>query len=394
VALRDLFLKILHVFCVYDLCGRPSSGFTIGYAVSLIILSELADRIGPKRVFLWSNSFTAFASLAFALLARGYYSGLLLYTLISLALGGTYTTGMMMIAERYPSKTRGRATGFFIASTSLSNTLSLGISGVALRYGGYHLSFLLTCLGPLVGSILLWITLASTPASISPRREEQKFSVEVLRNKPAILLIMAYVGHNWELWGMWYWTPAFLTACLAVSGSETLRVAAGAGANIVMLFHFMGFLASFSMGSLSDRLGRAFMILLLGSISMVCSFTMGWLIGFPLVLVIVIGMIYGFSSIGDSPILSAGLTEKVETSYRGAAFALRSFLGFSAGAISSFIFGVILDWANPMSSATGTNITWGWSYSVLGIGGLGVVGIAFILYRGTAQRWASKTRKE
>jgi MFS family permease len=365
--------------------GSISSGFQIGYAVSLVVLSELADRIGPKRVFLWSNVATALASLAFAILARGYYAGLLLYTLTGISLGGTYTTGIMMIADRHPSQTRGKAVGFFIASTSLSYAVSLGISGIALPYGGYRLSFLLTCLGPFVGSILLWTTLASTPASISPRREEQKFSVEVLRNKPAILLIMAYVWHNWELIGMWSWTPAFLSACLAVSGPGALKVA-GVGANIVGAFHLMGLLASISMGFLSDRLGRAIMILFLGSLSTACSFTMGWLIGFPLVLVIVIGMIYGFSALGDSPVLSAGLTEKVETSYRGAAFALRSLLGFGAGAISSLTFGVILDWANPMSSETGSYITWGWSYSVLGLGGLMVVWIAFILYRTTVQR--------
>ncbi len=373
--------------------GSISSGFQIGLALSLIILSELADRIGPKHVFLWSNVSAAFVSLAFAFLARGYYSGLILYTLIGLSLGGTYTPGIMMIADRYPSETRGRTTGFFIASTSLSYTVSLGISGFALPYAGYQLSFLLTCLGPLVGSILAWIALASTPSPISRRREEQKLSAEVLRNKPAMLFIMAYVWHNWELMGMWAWTPAFLSACLAVGGSEALKVA-GVGANIVGFFHLMGFFASLSMGFLSDRLGRAFMILLLGSISTACSFTMGWLIGFPLVLVILIGMIYGFSAIGDSPILSAGLTENVETSYWGAAFALRSFLGFIAGAISPLTFGAILDWVNPMSSETGTYITWGWSYSVLGIGGIGVVGIAFILHRGTAQRWPSKTLTE
>jgi MFS family permease len=365
--------------------GSISSGFQIGFAVSLIVLSELADRIGPKRVFLWSNVSTALASLTFAFLAQGYYSSLLLYTLIGLSLGGTYTPGIMMIADRYPSETRGRAVGFFIASSSLSYTVSLGISGVALPYGGYQLSFLLTCLGPLAGSILAWTTLASTPSSISPRREEQKFSVDVLRNKPAILLIAAYIWHNWELMGMWSWTPAFLSACLAVSGSEALRVA-GFGANIVAFFHLTGFSASLSMGFLSDRLGRAFMILLLGSISTACSFTMGWLIGLPLALVIVIGMIYGFSAIADSPILSAGLTENVENSYRGAAFALRSFLGFVAGAISPLTFGAILDWANPMSSETGTYLTWGWSYSVLGLGGLGVVGVTLVLYRGTVRR--------
>ena len=365
--------------------GSISSGFQIGFAVSLIILSELADRIGPKRVFLWSNISTAIASLTFAILARGYYSGLLLYTLIGLSLGGTYTTGIMLISDRYSSKTRGRAIGAFIASTSLSYTLSLGISGIALRYGGYHLSFLLTCLGPLVGSILICITLASTPSSPSPRREEQKFSIEVLHNKSAILLIVAYTWHSWELIGMWTWTPAFLSACLAVSGFEAWTVA-GIGSYIAAFFHLMGSLASLSMGFLSDRLGRAFMILLLGSISTACSFAMGWLIGFPLILVIVIGMIYGFSAIGDSPILSAGLTENVETSYRGAAFALRSFLGFSAGALSPLTFGAVLDWANPISSQTGTYVTWGWSYSVLGLGGLGVVLIAFVLYKQALRR--------
>lgn len=361
--------------------GSVSSGFQIGFAVSLIVLSELADRIGPKRVFLWSNISTAFASLTFALLARGYFSGLLLYTLVGLSLGGTYTTGIILIADRYPNETRGRAIGLFIASTSLSYTLSLGISGIALRYGGYPLSFLLTCLGPSVGSILIWITLAPTSMSLSPRRKEQKFSVEVLRNKPAILLILAYTWHNWELMGMWAWTPAFLSACLAMNGFAPSTVAA-MGSYIVAFFHLMGFLASLSMGSLSDKLGRAFMILLLGSISTACSFAMGWLIGFPLILLIVIGMIYGFSAIGDSPILSAGLTEDVDPSYRGAAFALRSFLGFSAGALSPLTFGAILDWTNPMSPTTGTYVTWGWSYSGLGLGGLGVVWVAFVLYKG------------
>jgi hypothetical protein len=43
---------------------------------------------------------------------------------------------------------------------------------------------------------------------------------------------------------------------------------------------------------------------------------MGWLFGLPIALIIAIGMIYAFSTIGDSPILSAGLTESVDPSYR------------------------------------------------------------------------------
>jgi MFS family permease len=361
--------------------GSISSGFQIGYAVSLLIFSELADRKGARRVFLWSNFCSVAASLLFAAFARGYYSGLILYTLIGISTGGVYTPGLMMIADRYPTKGRGMAVGFFIASTSLAYALSLGISGAALPWGGYRISFLLTCLGPLVGFLLACMILASTPNKVFPRRQEQRFSTEVLRNKSAVLFIAAYILHSWELLGMWAWTPAFLSACLTVRGSEALT-AVGSGAYIVGLFHLMGILASLSMGTLSDRLGRAQVILLVGSISTVCSFVMGWVIGFPIVLIVAIGMIYAFSALGDSPVLSAGMTESVDPSYLGAAFALRGLLGFGAGAIAPLTFGAFLDWTNPAFSDVGTYATWGWSYSMLGLGGLGVVLVAYVLYKG------------
>jgi MFS family permease len=154
----------------------------MGYAFSLLFFSTLADRVGAKRVFLISNFFTVVVSLVFAAFARGYYSGLILYTLIGVSIGGVYTPGIMMIAERYPSKGRGMAVGVFIASTSLSYALSLGISGAALPWGGYRSSFLLTCLGPLVGFILAWATLSSTPNRTFSRGRDQRFSIEVLRN--------------------------------------------------------------------------------------------------------------------------------------------------------------------------------------------------------------------
>ncbi len=361
--------------------GSISSGFQVGLALSLVCLSELADRIGPKRIFLWSNISSALISLAFAFFARGYYSTLCLYTLMGAALGGTYTTGLMMIANRYPSQQRGKAVGFFIASTSLSYVISMAISGIALPVGGYRLSFLLTCLGPLVGALLLWITIASTQDLISPRPKDKKFSAVVLQNKPGMLLIGAYVCHSWELFGMWTWTPAFLVACLVFGGFETWQ-AAGISAYLVGAFHCMGLLASLFMGALSDRLGRIFVIFLLGSISTACSFSMGWLIGFPLAIVVGVGMIYAFSAIGDSPVLSTGLTENIDASYMGAAFAFRSFVGFGAGAVSPVVFGIILDVTNPISPSTDSYTVWGWAYSMLGFVGFGVVLAAYLLYKG------------
>ncbi len=365
--------------------GSISSGFHIGYGVSLVIFSGLADRIGAKRVLLSSHLLSAITSLLFALFARGYYSGLFFYTLIGLSLGGTYPPALMMLADRYPTNRLGKAVGFLIASTSMGYALSLGISGLVLSTGDYRNSFLLTCLGPSVGVTLAWIALASTPNKIFPRQHEHRFTTEVLQNKQAVLYIAGYAFHSWELLGMWTWTPAFLSACLAVNGSVAWS-APGGGAYIVSLFHLMGMLASFSMGTLSDKLGRAFLILIVGSVSTLCSFAMGWSIGLPTIFVVPIGMVYAFSSLGDSPVLSAGLTESVETSYLGAAFALRSFLGFGAGAISPLAFGAVLDWVNLTSSAAGRYGTWGWSYGVLGLGGLGLVWVAYLLCKDQNQR--------
>jgi MFS family permease len=360
--------------------GSISSGFQIAYAFSLLIFSELADRIGARRVFLWSNFCTAIASLLFAIFARGYYSGLILYTLVGFSLGGTYTTGLMMIADRVPSASRGRAIGFFIASTSLSYALSLCLAGSIIPWGGYRGSFLLTCLGPLVGTALAWKTLASTPNKVFPRHEGREFFSKVLRNRPALLFIIAYALHCWELIGMWSWTPAFMSAALVVRGSGTLR-ATGESAFIVGASHLVGMVASLIMGTLSDRFGRAVMILVGGGTSAACSFAMGWLIGLPIFFIVIVGMIYAFSAIGDSPILSAGMTEHVDPAYMGAAFALRSFLGFGAGSISPLLFGAILDLSNPVNLEAGGFNTWGWSYSMLGLGGLGVVVTTYLLYK-------------
>jgi MFS family permease len=352
--------------------GAIASGFQIGYAVSLVIFSAVADRISPKKVYLWSMFAAGVAGLGFALFARDFSSALLLHTLLGFSLGGTYTTGVMIIADQYEVRGRGMAVGFFIASTSLGYACSLALSGLALPVGGYKLSFLLTCIGPLFGWLVAWVTLRTTVVPAAVRQKGQKFTREVLANPRAMLLIWGYSFHNWELQGMWSWTPAFMASCLALAGVTGLQ-AAGSGASMAAFFHVMGLLASFSMGSLSDRLGRARVMLALALTSMLCSFLFGWSIGWPLALVIALGAIYAFSVLGDSPVFSAALTEEVDPAYLGSALGVRSLIGFGAGAVAPLAFGAVLDWTNPTASGQQIYATWGWAFSVLGLGGLGAV---------------------
>ncbi|MFO8089049.1 MAG: MFS transporter [Desulfatiglandaceae bacterium] len=357
--------------------GAVSSGFQIGYGVSLLFVSTLADRFGSKRMYLGSMVTGALLTVAFALWARSYLSAFILYTLVALFIGGTYTTGLMIISERYPVQRRGMATGFYIASSSFGYMISLLLSGFSLPLGGYKLSFYVTCGATILGAAFSMLTLARTTVPVNPRGSQQSFAKEVLTNKPAMLLISGYTFHAWELLGMWAWSPAFLAACLVAGGTPELD-AAGLGAYMVAIFHMAGIVASFSMGSLSDRLGRAKVIMVLASLSVLCSFTFGWSIGWPFWAVMALGILYAFTAIGDSPVLSVALTEVVNPSYLGSAFGMRSMLGFGAGAVSPIVFGAILDWTNAGQQAY---TSWGWAFVSLGVPGLGAVWAARRLSR-------------
>jgi len=253
-----------------------------------------------------------------------------------------------------------------IASSSLGSACSLLIAGLTLPRGGYPLTFLVTAAGPLLGLMLGWIALRSTPNVVHHRGGEMHFRAEVLRNPRAVRLIIGYIFHSWELLAMWAWTPAFLAASLAASGSGAGRAAAG-GAFVASSFHIMGLFASFTMGRLSDRLGRRTVLLGLAAISTACAFAIGWLVATPAAIVVAVGAVFAFTALGDSPVLSTALTEAVRPAYLGAALAVRSFLGFGAGAIAPLVFGAVLDATNPPGAAPAT---WGWAFTALGLGGL------------------------
>jgi MFS family permease len=345
--------------------GSVSTGFQVGFALSLFGCSWLADRVGARRVFLASAASAAVAALAFALFARSYLSGLILFTIVGVSQGGTYTTAIMMVADRYEPQRRGAALGWLLAASSLGLAGSLLVSGLTLPLGGYPLAFLATAAGPIVGLVLGWIALRATPNLVHARGVDLKFQTEVLHNARAVRLIVGYVFHSWELLAMWVWTPAFLAASVVAAGSSAGRAAAGAF--VASAFHVMGLLASSTMGRLSDRLGRRAVLLGLAATSGACSFIIGWLGGAPAALVVGVGALYAFTALGDSPVLSTALTEAVRPAYLGAALALRSLLGFGAGAVAPLVFGVVLDATNPPGVAPAT---WGWAFSALGAGGL------------------------
>jgi MFS family permease len=165
---------------------------------------------------------------------------------------------------------------------------------------------------------------------------------------------------------MWAWMPAFLTAAFAVAGAGSVEALAS-GAQLAAGFHVVGFLAASSMGRLSDRLGRRTVLLSLAAVSAACSLAIGWMVAWPILVVVLVGTVYAFTALGDSPVLSTALTEVSHPAYLGSTLALRGVLGFAAGAVAPIVFGMVIDATNPAGTAP---TVWGWAFAVLGVGGL------------------------
>ncbi len=347
--------------------GLIQSAWHAGYLVSLFAVGFLADRYGAKRTFLAASIAACASGLAFSLFADGFVSALLLHGLAGLCSGGSYTPGLTLVSERFPAVRRGRMMGYYLAAASLGYALSLWLSSVLVVTSGWRTALVACALGPLAASLLAAWVLRDTRNVVhaSGYSNPVRALAEVWRNKPAMLAVWAYVFHSWELLGMWAWLPTYLGVVLAHGGKGGSGMA-GLGIAFAALTYFLSMAGSIGGGVLSDRWGRTAVILLMSLASLICSFSFGWLIAAPAWIVIAVAIVYNLTAIGDSSVYSTALTELVPAHCLGAAWALRSVLGFGFGAIAPWAFGLVLD----LEGGLRTDAAWGWAWTALGLGAM------------------------
>lgn len=360
--------------------GTVAASYSFSYALSLLFFSWLADHMGAKRVFLISALLSAVTALTFGLAARSYASALVFYPLAALGQGGLYTPAIMLFADRYAPHRRGSAVGWLIASNTVGYGASVLLAGAMLALGGYELAFTVAGAAPLPGVAILWLALRTTPNVVRPRARGAELWQTLRRNPEARRLVAGYTFHCWELLGSWAWLPAFLAAGFGLGGAA-LSKATESGAYLTAGLYLVASLASWSMGTLSDRLGRRTVLLAMAVTGAAVSMVYGWLIAWPMVALFALGLLYNFATVGDSPVLSTAITEAVDASGLGSVLALRALLGFTAGAIAPIVFGMVLDATNPAGAAPQV---WGWAFMTLGCGGVGAAWCAWRLGRPAA----------
>jgi MFS family permease len=158
--------------------------------------------------------------------------------------------------------------------------------------------------------------------------------------------------------------PAFLTAALLLNGSSP---------EYALLFTALTYVANIAGsilgGTMADRWGRTQTILLWSCVSLVLSFSIGWLIALPVALLVAVACLHNFSGIADSSVHSTVIAESVPPHILGAAYAVRSVVGFGTGVVSPVVFGWALDLAGGGRTSADA-FAWGVAWTTLGLGGL------------------------
>ena len=347
--------------------GTIQAAFHLGYLTSLFIVGFIADHFGAKRAYIATGVAACLSPWTFVLFADGFWSAFWLHAFTGLCQGGTYTPALALINEHVDRPRRGRAMGYLIAGSSAGYAICLGVAGLALRFTDWRGALGVVAMLPVISWITGVLVLRRTPNTVHPRPAGESLLASlpaVWRNRRGMLSILGYSFHNWELLGMWAWLPAFLTAALIAHGHENPATVALFFAALTYVANIAGSIVG---GTMADRWGRTPTILTWSCLSLALSFSIGWLIALPLVLLVALCCLYNFSGIADSSTHSLVLAESVPPHYVGVAYAVRSVIGFGAGVVSPVVFGWALDAAGGSRLSTSA-FAWGIAWSTLGLG--------------------------
>lgn len=327
-------------------------GFVAGALVSALL--NVSDLVRARLVILIGAVGAGVANLLIVFV-DGPAAGIPLRFVTGFFMAGVYPPAFKLIATWFRAG-RGTALGILAGSIILGNAmphLVNGLGGVDWR----NVIVATSGLSMLGGLVALGVREGPFPfprATFDPRQIGIVFA-----NRGVRLASIGYFGHMWELFAMYAWFLVFFTEHLADSDVPAFPTAAIATFVVIG----MGSIGSFVGGVMSDRWGRSSTTIVMLAVSGLCSLGIGLAFRRSTWLVVVIGLVWGFSVVADSAQFSAIVTEVADQSYVGTALTMQLAIGFTVT--------VATIWLIPIVEAA---VTWRWAFAVLALGP--AVGIA------------------
>lgn len=217
------------------------------YAVALLLatfpVAILTDRFGRRAPMLWGLAGLGVTTLVFAV-SKQYWLLVLARFLQGVAGSATWLPGMALLADHFPSESRGKAMGTAFAAANLGVLIGPPLSGFLAQHAGPSVPFLL-------GAALVALDAAGR-AFLLPEVEPERgprLPFRHLLSNPAIRVFAGAMALGSCLWALLESTlPLDMDRRLGQSPSQ-----------IGLLFAAAALAHTFTsplMGRLSDRIGR------------------------------------------------------------------------------------------------------------------------------------------
>ncbi|MDQ4143683.1 MAG: MFS transporter [Actinomycetota bacterium] len=322
-------------------------GFVVGALVSS--LTNLPDVFSPRSLVALSALLAAGANLG-VLAAEGPTLAVPLRFMTGAFLAGVYPPAVKLLATWFRAG-RGTALGLLIGALTLGTAsphLVNALGGLEWRTVIWTTSSL-----TVLGAAFVLAFVREGPFPFPRATFDMRETGRVFKNRRVLLASLGYFGHMWELYAMWAWFIVFLRASLGNQTPENGSTAALATFAVIAI----GAVGCWVGGVIGDRWGRTQATSLMMGISAACCLLIGFTFDGPTWLVVVVGLVWGFSVVADSAQFSAMVTEYADARYVGTALTLQLALGFTLTVVTIWL----LPWLEDQ-------ISWRWAFAVLAVG--------------------------
>ena len=308
------------------------AGFVAGTLASAML--NLADAINPRRLFAAGCAVGAVANAMIAL-APSPTTIIVLRFVTGMALACVYPPGMKLTAGWFLER-RGWALGVVVGALTMGSAFPHLLAWLAISTSSGETSVLswrvllgsASALALASGAIVIG-TVSDGPHVTASAPFDLHAVRHVLRSRGVRLATLGYLGHMWELYAMWAWIAVYAAHSLSASGD-----AAGAAPLVAFVTIASGAIGCVAAGKWGDRWGKARIAGAAMIASGASSALAGLMYGQPLIALLVLAIVWGFTVVADSAQFSALVSEHSPRTLVGTALTLQTSAGFFLTMIS------------------------------------------------------------
>jgi len=340
--------------------GTLTGAFFAGYMVAVPLLTALTDRVDARKIYLGATLMAAVGNLGLAMLARDFASGLVFQVLAGIGLAGMYMPGLKLLSDHVTGPKQSRFVAFYTSSFGVAASLSFVVAGAVAALLDLRFAFGLAAAGALAAALLTLLVPRGAVTADDTRSLARLLDVRpVLRNRGAMVYVLGYAAHNFELFALRGWIVTFLAFSQSLQPAGAAVWSAPVVAGIATL---LGVGTSILGNEVAMRFGRRRFVLLVMLVTAVLVALIGWAAPLPYPIVALLLVLHAMLMTLDSASLTAGALAAAPAGYRGATMAVHSGLGFGFAFLGALVMGAVLDLAGP-----NTVLGWGMAFATVAV---------------------------